>query len=242
MDMEAKKRVSVIIPTLEEEKYIGKTLSSLIQFAPKIEIIVVDGCSIDRTVEIAKHFADKVYNIEERGISKAKNCGAKHAEGEILVFLDADVIVPHDFLEKVLMTFENCHIVAATCRNMPVRPKFSEFIYFFLFNLLTRFSVAVLPKTRFKYGSRGEFIAVRRSEFFKVGGFNEKIACLEDYDITFRLSKLGKFAFIEGLTVYESMRRIRRIGLLMITNVWTTELLSWLVYGAPKSKVWEVVH
>lgn len=242
MDVETRKRVSVIIPTLQEEKYIGRTLSNLIRFAPNIEIVVVDGGSADRTVEIARRFTDKVYRIEERGISKAKNYGTKHAEGEILIFLDADVLVPHDFLEKVLMTFENPHVVAATCHNMPIRPRFSEFIYFFLWNLLTRFSIAVLPKTRFKYGSRGEFMAVRKSEFFKVGGFSEKIACLEDYDLTFRLSGLGKFAFIEDLTVYESMRRVRRFGLLKISIMWTTELLAWLMYGAPKSKVWQVVR
>jgi glycosyltransferase involved in cell wall biosynthesis len=236
------KMISVIIPTLQEEKYIEKTLSNLIIFAPKIEIIVVDGGSTDRTVEIAKLFTDKVFQIGERGISKAKNYGAKRAKGEILVFLDADVIVPHGFLEKVLKTFENRKVVGATCHNMPVRPKPLEFVYFSLFNLLTRFSIAVLPKTRFKYGSRGEFMAVRKSEFFRVGGFNEKMACLEDYDLTFRISGSGKFVFIEDLTVYESMRRVRKFGLSKISRMWTAELLAWLVYGVPKSKVWRVVR
>lgn len=242
LDVETKKRVSVIVPTLQEEKYIENTLSFLIRFSPMIEIIVVDGGSTDKTVEIAKRFTDKVFQIEERGISKGRNYGAKHAEGEILVFLDADVVVPHNFLEKVLMTFENAHILAATCHIMPTRPKFSEFIYFFLYNLLTRFSIAVLPKTRFKYGSRGEFMAVRRNGFFRVGGFNEEIACAEDCDLTFRLSRLGKFVFIEDLTVFESLRRVRRFGLLKITKIWTTNFLAWLMYGAPKAKVWEVVR
>ena len=240
--MEAKETISVIIPTLQEEKYIEKTLSNLVKVAPKIEIIVVDGGSTDRTVETAKLFTDKVFQIGERGIPKAKNYGAKRAKGEILVFLDADVIAPHGFLEKVLKTFKNPKVVGATCHNMPVQPKPLEFVYFFLFNLLTRVSIAVLPKTRFKYGSRGEFMAVRKSEFFTVGGFNEKMACLEDYDLTFRLSGRGKFVFIEDLTVYESMRRVRKFGLSKISRIWTTELLAWLVYGVPKSKVWKVVR
>lgn len=240
--MKAMETISVIIPTLQEEKYIEKTLSNLIKVTPKIEIVVVDGGSTDRTVQIAKLFTDKVFQIGERGISKAKNYGAKRAKGEILVFLDADVIVPNGFLEKVLETFENPSVVGATCHNMPVRPKPLEFVYFFLFNLVTRVSITVLPKTRFKYGSRGEFMAVRKSEFFRVGGFNEKMACLEDYDLTFRLSGRGKFVFIEDLIVYESMRRVRKLGLSKISRIWTTELLAWLVYGVPKSKVWQVVR
>jgi len=240
--METKNEVSVIIPTFQEEKYIGGTLANLVQFAPKVEIILVDGGSTDRTVQIAKFFADKILQIEERGISKARNYGAKCARGEIFIFLDADVIVPQGFLRKVLKKFKNPNVVGATCSYMPSRPKLLEFIYFFLFNLLTRFSIAALPKTRFKYGSRGEFMAVRRSSFFEVGGFNEKIACLEDYDLTFRLSERGKFVFIEDLTVYESMRRVRKLGLSNFMKMEATELLAWLMYGVPRSKVWQVVR
>lgn len=242
MNVEAKKRVSIIIPTLQEEKYIRNTISNLVRFAPEIEIIVVDGGSTDRTLRIAKLFTNKVFQIGERGISKARNYGAKCAKGEILVFLDADVLVPQDFLDKVLKRFENPYVLGATCRYMPARPKLLEFIYFFLFNLLTRFSIAALPKTRFKYGSRGEFMVVRRSTFLEVGGFNEKIACLEDYDLTFRLSERGKFVFIEDLTVYESMRRVRKLGLSNFMKMEATELLAWLIHGAPKSKVWQVVR
>ena len=240
--MSRKIRVSVVIPTLQEEEYIRKTLSCLIRFAPEIEIIVVDGGSTDNTVKTAMLFADKVFQIGERGISKARNYGAKCAKGELLIFLDADVIVPQGFLEKVLENFENPNVVGATCRYMPADPKSLEFIYFFLFNLLTRFSIAALPRTRFKYGSRGEFMVARRSAFFRIGGFNEKIACLEDYDLTFRLSKCGRFVFIEDLTVYESMRRARKLGLFNFMKMEATELLAWLFQGTPKSKVWRVVR
>lgn len=234
--------ISVIIPTLEEERYIGNTLANLAGFGPEIETIVVDGGSKDKTVEIARRYADKVFIISVRGISKAKNVGARHARGDILVFLDADVLVSDDFLQKVIRIFQDPNITGATCNIMPTQPKVLEFIYFYLLNLSIRFSIASIPKTRFKFGSRGEFIAVRKSEFLRVGGFNEKIACMEDLDITFRLFKFRKFTFIKDLVVYESMRRVRKKGFFSILRLWGTEFIAYFIRGVPKSQVWEVVR
>jgi glycosyltransferase involved in cell wall biosynthesis len=234
--------ISVIIPTLEEERYIGKTLACLAKFVPEIEIIVVDGGSKDRTVEIARRYTDRVFKISERGISKAKNFGAKHSQGGILVFVDADVTVSDDFLQKMVRIFQNPSVVGATCKIMPAQPKMLEFIYFSLLNLLIHFSIGALPKTRFKLGSRGEFFAVRKKEFLKIGGFKEKIACLEDFDITFRLFELRKFAFAKDLVVYESLRRIRKLGFLYVLRLWATEFLVYLTYGVPRSQVWKVVR
>jgi len=235
--------ISIIIPTLEEENYIGKTLARLAKFIPEIEIIIVDGSSKDKTIEIAKRYTDKVFRINERGISKAKNIGAKHAQGDILVFIDADVFVSDDFLPRVVKIFQNPDIVAATCKIMPAQPKLLEFIYFSLLNLVIRFSIKAMPKTKFKFGSGpGGFFAVRKKEFLKFGGFNEKISCLEDVDITFRLFEFRKFEFAEDLVIYESMRRIRKLGLFKILRVWTTEFLAYLIYGVPKSRFWKVVR
>jgi glycosyltransferase involved in cell wall biosynthesis len=234
--------ISVIIPTLHEERYIEKTLASLFRFKPEIEIIIVDGDSKDKTVEVASRYADRVLSVTSRGIAKAKNLGAKHAKGDVLIFIDADVLVPNSFLQKVTKVFEDQSIVAATCKIMPVKPRTLEFIYFSLLNLSIRFSIQALAKTKFKLGSRGEFIAVRKSEFEKVGGFNEKIACLEDFDFTFRLFKFRKFTFIQDLVVYESLRRIRKRGLFKMLRIWTTNYVAYQTYGLPKSRVWEVVR
>ena len=229
--------ISVIIPTLEEERYLGKTLARLVKFAPEIEIIVVDGGSKDKTVEIAKQYTDRVFRIAERGISKAKNYGARHARGDILVFMDADVVVPDDFLLKLARIFQNPNIVAATCNIMPVQPKLLEFIYFSLLNMVIRFSIKALPKTLTYM-----FFAVRKKELLESGGFDEKIACLEELDLSFRLFEFRKFAFAEDLVVYESLRRIRKVGFFKILTVWTTELLAYLIYGVPKSRLWKVVR
>ncbi|MFB0501361.1 MAG: glycosyltransferase [Candidatus Bathyarchaeia archaeon] len=226
-------KLSVIIPTYQEEKYIAKTLSKLVNIKPAIEIVIVDGGSQDDTVNIAKQFAQKVYQIQERGISRAKNHGAKQADGDILLFLDSDVYPPSNFVEKVLETFKNPTVVGATCQIMPTQSSLSEFAFFHFYNHLIQLCI------KFKPHSRGEFLAVRKKEFLNVNGFNENMPCLEDHDLAYRLSKRGKFMFIRDLTVYESMRRFRKLGFFKVLGTWFTDYLFFLLRGKPLSEIWQ---
>ena len=228
--------VSVIIPTFQEEKYIAAILSKLVNVKSSIEIIVVDGKSQDNTVEIAKRFTNRVYQIQERGISKARNYGARRANGDILVFLDADVNPPQDFVEIVLKIFNDETVVGATCYIMPARPTFAETVFFLFYNLLIRLC------SSFKSHSRGEFFVVRRKEFLKAKGFDESMPCLEDHDLAYRLSKLGKFAFIKDLTVYETLRRFRKLGLTKVVGRWLTDYASFILRRKTISRVWQPIR
>ena len=235
--METKVRtVSVVIPAFQEEKYIAATLSKLVNINHLIEIIVVDGGSKDKTVEVARRFTDKVYVLRERGIARARNYGAKRACGDVMVFLDADVIPPANFVEKVLETFSDSTVIGATCSIMPVKPRFHEKVFFHLHNSLTRILA------RFKPHCRGEFFVARRSEFFKVNGFDESLPCTEDHELAFRLSKRGRFVFIKDLTVYESLRRFRKLGLFRVVGIWLANYLSFVIRGKNVSKVWVPVR
>lgn len=228
--------VSVVIPTFQEEKHIAATLSRLANVKSLTEIIVADGGSKDKTVEIARQFTDKVYVLRERGIAKARNYGARRACGDVLVFLDADVIPPVDFLEKVVETFSDPTVVGATCSIMPMQPRFHEKIFFHFHSSLTR----ILAK--FKPHSRGEFFVVRRNAFLKANGFNEDLPCSEDHELAFRLSKRGRFVFIKSLTVYESLRRFRKLGFLTVVGIWLANYLSFVMRGKNVSKVWRPVR
>ncbi|MCX8169859.1 MAG: glycosyltransferase, partial [Candidatus Methanomethyliaceae archaeon] len=102
--------VSVVIPTYNEERNIVRTLYFLSnQTIPreKYEIIVVDGGSKDRTVELASKYADKVIYQRSRGVGGARNDGAYIARGRIIIHTDADVIVERDWIEKILKKFSN---------------------------------------------------------------------------------------------------------------------------------------
>jgi len=226
-------KISVVIPTFQEEKYIAATLSKLVKIKPSIEIVVVDGGSDDGTVKVAKRFTNKTYQIRERGISKARNYGARQTSGDIVVFLDADVSPPSNFVETVLEVFNNANVVGATCRIMPAQPRFTEFLFFQFYNFLIRLC------SKFKPHSRGEFLAVRKKEFLMVNGFDESMPCLEDHDLAHRLSKQGKFMFITSLTVYESLRRFRKLGFSKVLSTWFMDYLFFLLRGKPLSMVWQ---
>jgi len=235
--MQAKSpRISVIIPTFQEGRYLAKVLARVAEIKPPIEIVVVDSGSQDNTAEIAKQFTDKVYLIRERGISKAKNYGVQQASGDILVFLDADVKPPKDFAEKVQGAFNDTTIVGATCHIVPEHPTLSETVFFRFYNLLIRIC------SKFKPHSRGEFLAVKRKSFLTVGGFDETMPCLEDHELAHRLSKLGKFVYIKDLVVCESLRRFRKMGFFKVVGTWITDYVSFMLRGKPVSKVWSPVR
>lgn len=228
--------ISVIVPTLQEEKYLVRTLPRLARLKPPVEIIVVDGPSKDKTIDVAKRFTDKVFQIRKRGIAKAKNYGAKQANGEILVFLDADVNVPQNFVNEVLEVFKGSTVAGATCNVLFVQPRYHEAIFSKFYNLLIKASFW------FKPHCQGKFLAVRKNYFLQVGGFDESLPCLEDHDLAFRLSKQGIFVFIKNLTVYEFPRRFRRLGLVNVVGTWMMDYLSFMFRGKPQSRVWQPVR
>ncbi|MEM2455476.1 MAG: glycosyltransferase [Candidatus Bathyarchaeia archaeon] len=226
-------KVSVVIPTLQEEKYIGRLLSKIVAINPCLEIIVVDGGSADKTVDISRKFTEKVYVLRERGIGKARNYGAYRASGDIIIFMDADADPQPDFIEKVVSAFKKDNVVGLTCNIMPKDPFPHEQAFFKLYNFL------LFLLSLFKPHSRGVFFAARRNVLLKIGGFNERLPCGEDHEIAFRLSKVGRVIFLRNLVVYESMRRFRKMGFFRVLKLWTRDYIFLLLFNRVISRSWE---
>jgi glycosyltransferase involved in cell wall biosynthesis len=109
--------ISVVIPTYNEEKNIERCLSALNeQTIPreKFEVIVVDGQSGDKTVEIAQKYADKVIQQVSKGVGGARNDGVKIASGDVIVTTDADCVPYGEWLEIILEHFEDENVIAVT--------------------------------------------------------------------------------------------------------------------------------
>lgn len=108
-------KISVIIPAYNEEKYIGKCLESLTHQQEKAdEIIIVDNNCTDQTLQIVKRFPVKVVREEVQGMIQARNRGFNEAQCEIIARIDADTIVPPNWIKKIKENFENSPIDALT--------------------------------------------------------------------------------------------------------------------------------
>jgi len=202
-------KISVIIPTLNEEKYIEKTLLSLRAQTIKLpyEIIVSDGKSKDKTVEIAKKYANKIVICNKRGIAVGRNLGAKYAEGDILVFVDADTILLPNTLEEVYKEVKKRDVALVSC---PVAPSSYSPSFYFLYWFYNQFS-----KNSIRVGKpqvAGMFMATKKSVFNQVGGFNEKMRIIEDYDFSEKASKVGEVKIVDSTFVLTSPRRIEKWG------------------------------
>lgn len=108
--------LSVVVPALNEERYIGQCLVSLTaQSYPRelYEIIVVDNASTDWTPEITLGFRVRVIYEAERGIGQARHRGAQAAKGEMIAGTDADAIAPPTWLEEIARAFRSDELLGA---------------------------------------------------------------------------------------------------------------------------------
>lgn len=199
------KEISVIIPTLNEEKNISKCLDSIVG-DPKIEMIISDGGSTDRTVEIVKQY--KVVKVVSSlmGRGAQMNAGALCAKGETLLFLHADCILSTEAILSIRDIFENSHIVGGAFKIKLLSDKFPYRLIEKGINL--RSQVFKLP-----YGDQGLF--VRRSVFMEIGGFREMNVC-EDLDFICRLKRCGKITILNE-KIFPSVRRWENSGILRTT-------------------------
>jgi rSAM/selenodomain-associated transferase 2 len=205
--------LSVIIPTLNEEGVLGETLRLLRAHHPH-EIIVVDGGSIDATRQLAQS-ADLLL-CGPRGRSAQMNHGAKHATGDVFLFLHADCSLE----PGALITAERClrqRGIVAGCFRMTVQAPGP------LFRLIDAAATARVRLTGLIYGDQGLFIT--RQRFEQVGGFPE-LRLMEDVFISMKLRKLGRMAVVPR-RIFVSPRRWQQHGVVRQTlRNWTLTALA----------------
>jgi cellulose synthase/poly-beta-1,6-N-acetylglucosamine synthase-like glycosyltransferase len=200
-------KFSVIIPTYNEQDYIESCLKSVIEQnfdSSEFEIIVSDSSSSDKTVEIARSHHARVVSSERRGIAHGRNAGAKAAEGDILLFVDADVKLGRDFLRHVAGSF-SAHVVGVSGLALPSDGKwFPRFVYRGTSVLVRSFNRLGLPLYP------GLCVAYRREAFEKAGGFREDFGVGEDIDLSRRISRFGKCVVNPAAVAYVSTRRLEK--------------------------------
>jgi len=199
--------LSIIIPTLNEENYLPRLLECLRkqrEGGGDFEVIAADAGSQDRTREIAEAFGCRV--VKGGLPAKGRNEGAKTAKGDLLLFLDADVILPEDFLYLAIKEFKKRNLDIAAFSLIPLSKKKS---HKFLFNFFYNYPLKVL-EDKWSHGAMG--ILAKKWIHQKIGGFDEGIKIAEDHHYVQRASRIGKFGMIKSSKIFISLRRIRKEG------------------------------
>jgi glycosyltransferase involved in cell wall biosynthesis len=240
--------ISIVIPTLTEQKIIGSTLKSLkSNLTIPHEIIVSDGGSKDETVEIASKYADKIVvysGTKRQTIGQGRNDGARVAQGDFLVFLDADCVIRHpdSFFRVAISNFEgSSDLVALTAllRVLPENETFGDKIVTNVVNSVVLFKNNVLHKAEVP---GGEFQMVPKKAFDQVGGYNEELVTREDRDLFFSLSKIGRTRCDPRLTVFHTGRRAHIVGWVPLIGLFVVNTLSFHLKGKIRSKEWTPVR
>lgn len=245
-----KARISIVIPTKNEGKFIGPTIEQFRDYIGplNLEIIISDANSTDDTVDIVRRFqaewGDRVKLIQAEGkqnIAIGRNLGAAAAGGDILFHMDADVHIPDkgNFFTKILRVFEKPAVVAATVPIWvyPSEAQLSDKIYHVLMNAVIRLSF-----TAGVYLAKGECQFVRRTVFEHIGGYNEKIVAGEDCNLFYRLHKEGKIAYLYRLRVHHSPRRFREYGYIRVSLIYFREGLSLLFLRKSYVEEWKPIR
>ena len=206
--------ISFVVPTLNEQHTVEKTLECLASYSGDHEIIVSDDNSTDDTVAICRRFAHTVVRYrrpEKQTIAQVRNRGAAVARGDYLVFVDADVLIPDidDFFHSSHARFQSDSELVALTSHYRVRPESATAADRFVFTMLgLQF---LLQNNILRVGAAsGKFQMVAAHAFETIGGFNEKLVASEDMDLFRRLSQIGRTHFATDLTVYHSGRRAKR--------------------------------
>jgi len=203
-------KISIIIPTINEANNLPLLLSDLSFIKKKGEIIIVDCCSEDKTIDIANIYGAKVYKSKEKNRGLQLNIGAKNSREDWLIFLHADTRLTHDWFRKINSVLKEDR----------------DYIYYFKFKINNKKIIyrllEILVNFRsqyFKqpYGDQG--LIIHRTTYFENNGF-KKIPLMEDVDFLRRLKNKKDLKQL-NLPIFTSSRKWEK------TNIFSQAFKNW---------------
>lgn len=204
-------KVSIIVPAKNEEMVLPALLKTIAgQTFRDFEVIIADAGSTDRTRELAASYGARV--VEGGMPGPGRNLGAAAANGDILIFLDADVELPNDrYLADIVAELDACAADIATCRLKPMNERFDDKLGHAVFNGYTKLT------ERVRAHAAGSCIIARRHVHQDIGGFDERVMFAEDQEYVQRAYRKGyRFRLLESHPVLVSVRRLEKDGRIKI--------------------------
>lgn len=226
------KKISVVIPTYNEEKVIERCLKAISDqtiHRDDYEIIVVDAPSKDRTQEIAKKYADKIIIQKSKGVGGARNDGVAVSQTDMMATTDADIVVPKDWLERMLSIKNSEHI--AVCGSLDSLEE----------DFKSKFCVEILDGWARMCNSLGKPLlsgtnsGVKTDVFLKVNGYRD-LPMNDDVELGLRLLDLGKIKFDKNMVVKFSTRRFMKKGIWKTLITYLKEDINLITNGDVKTK------
>lgn len=198
-------RLSIIIPALNEEKTLPFILESIKgQDFSDFEIIVADAGSTDKTKEITESFGGRV--VAGGMPARGRNAGAAAAQGEWLLFLDADVYLSEKFLTFLITEAEESGADVASCGIIPLSDKIIDQIMHATANAYINLTQYFDPH------APGFCILIKKSLHEKIKGFDESLKLAEDHDYVKRAKQFGAYKILKKPKIYVSIRRMESDG------------------------------
>lgn len=208
--------ISVIVPERNGGVKLRKSLSAITKATPPpTELIVVADGDTDESWRIAEEFGAKVLKIPNpQGPARARNLGAREAQGDILFFVDADVVITPDAIHHIGVTFGNQPQLAALFGSYDDEPGETNFLSQYK-NLLHHYvhQISNEEASTFWAGCG----AIRRRIFIEFGGYDESYRkpCIEDIELGYRLKQAGyRIRLSKGLQV----KHLKRWGIISLTK------------------------
>lgn len=215
--------ISIVIPCLNEEDYVGDLLNDIAHQHDTLEfeVVVVDSDSEDDTINVARAFTDAlpltVIELEERGVSRARNAGADAASGEWLFFFDAKVRIGPNYIRDILLALQKHRADFGTGSFSTKSWHPFDKVFFWLWSLSFRISYK-----KGDYLMNGSTIFIKRDLHYENGGFDPSIEIGQDIDYARRLTRHSTNGVFVPVPMFVSNRRLVNRGrinaILMVAN------------------------